>query len=277
MKPAILLFCGSLLFGQSTSPAPESKAQPPAGSAGSVIQQAAQAAAARREPAMQAAAVDRQSGAVDILSDTQGVDFGPYSKNVVQSVRENWYHLIPESAERKKGKLVIEFAITKHGQINNMSLVASSGDVALDRPAWGSITASNPFPALPEEFTGPYIKLRFRFFYNPDKTSGSVSSPTGITVTILTAGDLQVPVGGSEVVSATVTGTKEQAVEWSVKGSGCSGSACGKMVGALYVAPTTLPSPPEVILTAASKADPNAKAAVTVHILRTAAQTSSKP
>lgn len=276
MKPAILLFCGSLLFGQSTSPAPESKAQPPAGSAASAIQQAAQAAA-----------VDRQSGAVDILSDTQGVDFAPYVKNMLQSVRENWYHLIPESAERKKGKLVIEFAITQHGQINNMSLVASSGDVALDRPAWGSITASNPFPALPEEFTGPYLKVRLRFFYNPDKSdsassttpikSDSASSPSGITVSILTGAGLQVPVGGTELVWVTVTGTKEQAVEWSVKGSGCSGSACGKMVGDLYVAPTMLPSPPEVILTAASKADPTAKASVTVHIVRPAAQTPSKP
>src|ERR1700730_13491757 len=37
-----------------------------------------------------------------------------------------------------------------------------------DRPAWGSITASNPFPPLPSEFTGPYLALRFRFYY-PDK------------------------------------------------------------------------------------------------------------
>jgi TonB family protein len=42
--------------------------------------------------------------------------------------------------------------------------------VALDRPAWGSITASNPFPPLPSESTGPYLALRFRFYYNPDKT-----------------------------------------------------------------------------------------------------------
>ena len=39
----------------------------------------------------------------------------------------------------------------------------------LDRPAWGSITGSDPFPPLPTEFTGPYLALRFRFYYNPDK------------------------------------------------------------------------------------------------------------
>ena len=54
-------------------------------------------------------------------------------------------------------------------KVADMRLVASSGDVALDRPAWGSITASNPFPPLPTDFTGPYLALRFRYYYNPDK------------------------------------------------------------------------------------------------------------
>ncbi|HEV3513833.1 MAG TPA: TonB family protein [Candidatus Sulfotelmatobacter sp.] len=149
-------------------------------SAGAAIQQATQAAAARRAAGiggggqegdfgLGTGAHGRQLGALDILSDTQGVDFGPYLERILQDVRENWYHLIPESAEMKKGKLAIEFAITKQGQVADMRLVASSGDIALDRPAWGSITASNPFPPLPTDFTGPYLALRFRFYYNPDK------------------------------------------------------------------------------------------------------------
>ncbi len=147
-------------------------------SAGSAIQQAAQAAADRRAAGggggggdfgLGTGAHGRQLGALDILSDTQGVDFGPYLQRILQDVRENWYHLIPESAEMKKGKLAIEFAITKDGQVADMRLVASSGDTALDRPAWGAITGSNPFPPLPSDFTGPYLALRFRFYYNPDK------------------------------------------------------------------------------------------------------------
>jgi TonB family protein len=145
--------------------------------AGSAIEQATQAAAANRaggggqqgDFGLGTGAHGRQQGALDILSDTQGVDFGPYLQRILQDVRENWYHLIPESAEMKKGKLAIEFAITKDGKVADMRLVASSGDVALDRPAWGSITASNPFPPLPSDFTGPYLALRFRFYYNPDK------------------------------------------------------------------------------------------------------------
>jgi TonB family protein len=146
-------------------------------SAGQAIQQAAQGAAANRaggggqegDFGLGTGAHGRQLGALDILSDTQGVDFGPYLQRILQDVKENWYHLIPESAEMKKGKLAIEFAITRDGKVADMRLIATSGDVALDRPAWGSITASNPFPPLPSEFTGPYLALRFRFYYNPDK------------------------------------------------------------------------------------------------------------
>ncbi len=146
--------------------------------AGSAVQQATEAAAASRAAGqggqegdfgLNTGARGRPMGALDILSDTQGVDFGPYIQRILQDVRENWYHLIPPSAEMKKGKLAIEFAITKDGQVAGMKLVATSGDTALDRAAWGGITASNPFPPLPTDFGGQYLALRFRFYYNPDK------------------------------------------------------------------------------------------------------------
>ncbi len=144
--------------------------------AGSAIQQATQAAAAHRGGGGQegdfglgTGAHGRQLGNLEVLSDTQGVDFGPYLQRILQEVRENWYRAIPESAEMKKGKLAIEFAITKDGKVADMRLMASSNDVALDRAAWAGISASNPFPPLPSDFTGPYLALRFRFYYNPDK------------------------------------------------------------------------------------------------------------
>ena len=118
----------------------------------------------QRQPTM-------RMGDVDITSDTMGVDFGPYLQRVLHDVKQNWYNLIPESAMPpllKKGKLSIEFAITKTGQIAGLRYVSSSEDVALDRAAYGGITASNPFPPLPPEFGGQYLGLRFTFLYNPD-------------------------------------------------------------------------------------------------------------
>jgi TonB family protein len=111
-------------------------------------------------------------GNLDVLSDTQGVDFGPYLSKVVAAVRENWYSLIPEVARRpelKAGRVAIEFAILPDGRVASMKLTGQSGDVSLDRAAWGGITASNPFAPLPSEYHGPYLALRFRFYYNPEK------------------------------------------------------------------------------------------------------------
>ena len=151
-------------------------------SAGSAIAQAARAAIANRggyggdggdyglgQGRQPAQAV----GQLDVLSDTMGVDFGPYLARVLHDVKMNWYNLIPEAARAplmKKGKVSIEFAILKDGRVAGMQLAGSSGDVALDRAAWGGITASNPFPPLPGEFGGQYLALRFHFYYNPDKS-----------------------------------------------------------------------------------------------------------
>jgi TonB family protein len=113
-----------------------------------------------------------------VLSDTQGVNFGPYLSKVVDAVRRNWYTLIPEEArapEMKRGELAIEFVILPDGKVAGMRLTSPSGDVLLDRAAWGGITASNPFAPLPTEFHGPYLALRFRFLYNPQK--GDLDSP----------------------------------------------------------------------------------------------------
>jgi TonB family protein len=105
----------------------------------------------------------------EILTDTMGVDFGPYLTRVVQIVKQNWYTLMPPSVYPpilKQGKLSLEFVILKDGKVSGMAVRTSSGYVELDRAAWGSITASTPFPPLPKEFPGQILGLRFYYFYN---------------------------------------------------------------------------------------------------------------
>jgi TonB family protein len=102
-----------------------------------------------------------------ILSDTKGYDFGPYMNQVVNRVRYNWYSLIPEIARLgKKGRVVVIFTITQNGTIDNAHIVANSGTEPLDRAAFGSITASNPFAKLPAGFDGDRLVLQFTFLYN---------------------------------------------------------------------------------------------------------------
>jgi TonB family protein len=115
---------------------------------------------------------------LEVLTDTQGVDFGPYLSDVLQLVRRNWYNLMPEEVrppELKTGKVSIEFAILKEGKIAGMRIVEPTGDVALDRAAWGGIVASVPFDPLPAQFHGPYLLLRIHFSYNPPKTTPNAS------------------------------------------------------------------------------------------------------
>jgi TonB family protein len=108
------------------------------------------------------------SGA-EILSDTMGVDFGPYLHQVVQMTQSSWDLLIPEAARApllKQGTVAIQFIILPDGSIKQMQLVRPSGDVSLDRAAWGGITGAGPFPPLPKKFKGPFLALRFYFLYN---------------------------------------------------------------------------------------------------------------
>lgn len=147
-------------------------------SAGSSIQEAARATAGGRglgeggDYGVGPRTNANVQGGLEVLSDTQGVNFGPYLERIVFIVKRNWYNVIPEAAMPpilKRGKVSIEFAIMKDGRLGGMRLVGQSGDISLDRAAWSGITASNPFPPLPTQFTGPYLALRFHFFYNPDK------------------------------------------------------------------------------------------------------------
>jgi outer membrane biosynthesis protein TonB len=142
-------------------------------SAGSAIDQAARAAAQNRGGGIGGQGGDfglsqgkagGVMGPMEILSDTMGVDFGPYLNRLLIDVRERWYQLIPESASFKRGWVTIDFLILKDGTVQGLKIVDSSGDVTLERPAYGSI--KGPFEALPREFPGSYLGLRFRFFYN---------------------------------------------------------------------------------------------------------------
>jgi hypothetical protein len=146
---------------------------------GSAIEQAEQAAAANRGRSGGGVAGDygmsqgrggyKALAPAEILTDTMGVDFGPYMTRIVQIVKQNWYSIMPPSVYPpifKQGKLAIEFVIMKDGTVRGLVYDTSSGDVGLDRAAYGSITASTPFPPLPREFPGKLLGLRFYYFYN---------------------------------------------------------------------------------------------------------------
>ena len=108
------------------------------------------------------------TGAPDVLSDTQGVDFSSWLSRWHYVTQRTWDPLIPDEVNPpilKSGVVAIRFKVLPNGQVTDMQLDGRSGDTALDRAAWGAISGSN-YPALPREFHGPYLELRAYFMYN---------------------------------------------------------------------------------------------------------------
>ena len=154
-----LFFSFSDVFGQS----------PPAASSPSV-----------KDDAKQAATSNHATG-VEILTDTQGVDFGPYIRKSLAIIKKNWLPLIPEVARppsNVQGETVIRFSISPDGKIRAMHLDGSSQHVNIDRAAWGAITSVGQFPALPAEFKGSQLEVRIDFLTNRASPTAAVSAPT---------------------------------------------------------------------------------------------------
>jgi aryl-phospho-beta-D-glucosidase BglC (GH1 family) len=101
-------------------------------------------------------------------------------------------------------------------------------------------------------------------------TTKSASSTVAIVPTVavtLTPANVSVSAGATQQFAASVTGTSNTAVTWTVSGTGCSGTACGTISSsALYTAPTAVPSPATVAVTATSVADKTKSASATVTI-----------
>ena len=108
-------------------------------------------------------------GAMEMLTPTEGVDFSNYLQRVYLTVKRNWFAVMPESVRLgDKGVVSLQFRIMKNGDVpaDEPVRVHESGKEPLDRAAISSIRASNPFEPLPTAFSGPFIELRFTYYYN---------------------------------------------------------------------------------------------------------------
>ncbi len=106
---------------------------------------------------------------IQMLTDTEGVNFDDYLRRVYITVKQNWFAVMPASVQLgDQGVVSLQFKIMRDGNVpdGDPQRVFGSGKEPLDRAAVSSIRASNPFPTLPAQFKGPYIELRFTYYYN---------------------------------------------------------------------------------------------------------------
>src|SRR6266851_5471128 len=89
--------------------------------------------------------------------------------------------------------------------------------------------------------------------------------PAGVTVSPASA---TVQTGGVQQFTATVSSSgANQAVTWSLSGTGCTGASCGTIdATGKYTAPATAPTPATVTLTATSMTDATTSASATITV-----------
>ncbi len=102
---------------------------------------------------------------------------------------------------------------------------------------------------------------------NPTVTvslSGTGASVIAVSTSPATA---SVNAGSAQQFAASVTGTSNTAVVWTVSGTGCIGAACGTIsASGLYTAPDVVPVPATVIVTGTSEAEDTKSATSVVTI-----------
>jgi outer membrane biosynthesis protein TonB len=114
-------------------------------------------------------------GNLEMLTPTEGVDFRDYLHRVYITVKRNWFAVMPESVNLgEKGVVSLQFKIMRDGSVpgDEPAVLYTSQKEPLDRAAVSSIRSSNPFESLPPAFKGPYIELRFTYYYNLVPSNG---------------------------------------------------------------------------------------------------------
>jgi TonB family protein len=102
-----------------------------------------------------------------LLTDNQGVDFTPYLRVILQTVKRNWQSVMPEAVRLgRRGKVSIVFSIGRDGQVIKLVIADPSGVDSFDKAAIAGISMSNPFPPLPGAFRADHIAVQFNFAYN---------------------------------------------------------------------------------------------------------------
>ena len=116
--------------------------------------------------------------------------------------------------------------------------------------------------------TPPSVTVAATSIAEPSKTASAIVTIVPVVVVTVTPASTSVVTGATQQFNASVVGTANTAVTWSVQGTGCSATACGTITGAgLYTAPPAIPSPADVTITASSSADPSKTSSGSVTIV----------
>ena len=167
-------------------------------------------------------------------------------------------------------KGTVQFKATVTGTSNQGVTWSVSGTGCVSGSC-GLISSSGLYTAPATVPTQSIATVTARSTASPTKSASAtvvIESAQSVKVSVSPA-SVHVSTGALQQFSATVTGTTNTAVTWSISGSGCSGSACGTISATgLYRAPSTLPNLATVSIKATAVGDPAASAVASVTIVK---------
>jgi hypothetical protein len=133
----------------------------------------------------------------------------------------------------------------------------------------GTITSAGLYTAPASVPVPPFVTVTAISQADPTKSASVTVTIAAIITVTVSPTSAQVAPGAKKQFTATVGGSANTTVTWSVSGAGCSGPGCGTITSAgLYTAPSTVPSTPTVTVKATSQADATKSATATVTIVQ---------
>jgi len=101
-----------------------------------------------------------RQGAGAITLDVTDFPHAWYMREVQQKVSQKW-----DGRARDGQQPVAVFQIGRDGQITGLAIEKTSGNSLYDLAALRAITEASPFPPLPEDFRGPWLRIHLGFGY----------------------------------------------------------------------------------------------------------------
>ena len=160
------------------------------------------------------------------------------------------------------------FTVTVTGT-NNLSVTWSVNGVAGGNASLGTISSTGLYTAPAHPPNPPTVNVIAALQADPSKQANAQVTITSQVAVALAPSSARVPVKGEQIFVASVTGSPDRAVRWSVNGIAEGNAALGTIAaGGTYTAPALVPNPSMVAVEATSVADPSrrATAEVMIHI-----------
>jgi hypothetical protein len=159
------------------------------------------------------------------------------------------------------------FTATVTGGNSNTQVTWSISGAGCTGAACGTVSSVGDYTAPVTVPTPPVVSVKATSVADTTKTAtASVTILPTIAVSV-SPSSVQVAVGTKQQFTATVTGTSNPSVTWTLSGASCGSGACGTLSSTgLYTAPSSVPASPHVTITATSTLDTtrSSTAAVTI-------------